>query len=143
MAEDKSVAADPEVQRPQPFTGKQPVNLDDAIPQEPVGAAPQIASLPLSSPQQEKVWQHEGAKRDARKQRLHGAVEPPERDTTEGTAQGVRAPGFESIQTGNDVAGAMVNYQSQLVSTLTTITRVLLDATSKLEQIEAYFDRLR
>lgn len=101
-----------------------------------------IASLPDTTPQQEAVHQRESGKRDARKQRL-GAIAPPDRTQSEGTEQGVRSPGFESIQGANDVAGAMVNYQSQLTSTLTTITKVLLEATSRLEQIEAYFDRLR
>jgi hypothetical protein len=37
----------------------------------------------------------------------------------------------------------MVTYQAQLASTLTTMAQVLLHATSRLEQIEQYFDRLR
>lgn len=74
---------------------------------------------------------------------VKGGTPPPDRTQSEGTEQGIRAPGFESIQTANDVAGAMHNYQAQLVSTLTTITQVLIDTTSRLEQLENYLDRLR
>jgi hypothetical protein len=103
-------------------------DLGDALPAEPIAMKSppaETASGPGQSP---------GVK---------GAAAPPDRTQSEGTEQGIRAPGFESIQSANDVAGAMHNYQAQLVSTLTTITQVLLDTTSRLEQLENYLDRLR
>lgn len=60
-----------------------------------------------------------------------------------GTQVGERAPGFDAIRAGDDVAGAMATYQDQLVRMLTTIQKLLLETTNRIEAIEGYFDRLR
>ncbi len=60
-----------------------------------------------------------------------------------GTEVGERAPGFDAIRAGDDVAGAMATYQDQMVRLLTTMQRLLMETNNRLEALEGYFDRLR
>ncbi|NLX55072.1 MAG: hypothetical protein GXY58_08160 [Planctomycetaceae bacterium] len=119
----------PESQPPPDTSHADPFDLSDALPAEPIAM-----QAPSKDAIVDDVWRAPAVK---------GAAPPPDRTQSEGTEQGIRAPGFESIQSANDVAGAMHNYQAQLVSTLTTITQVLIETTSRLEQLENYLDRLR
>jgi len=60
-----------------------------------------------------------------------------------GTEVGERSPGFDAIRAGDDVSGAMATYQDQLVRFLTTIQKILMETTNRLEALENYLDRLR
>jgi hypothetical protein len=86
--------------------------------------------------------QRAGAEKQAREERL-GKVDPPDPDLPGGTNRGAKSPGSDSIRGAQDVNSAQVIYQEQLASTLTTMAKILMEATVKLEQIENYFDRLR
>jgi len=71
-------------------------------------------------------------------------AEPPDMAALgEGGEQGTKSPGFDAIRGADDVAGAMVTYQNQLMSVLTTMQRLLIEGNARLEALEAYFDRLR
>jgi hypothetical protein len=72
-----------------------------------------------------------------------GQESPTVPEMGNGTAGGERSPGFDAIRGANDVAGSMATYQSQLVSVLTTIQKLLMETTARLEALEGYFDRLR
>lgn len=104
---------------------------------EPMGPAPTG-----HSPQRERrnAWAAQGK---ADRQMRLGRVDPPDPELPGGTNRGAKAPGSDSIRGAQDVNGAQVIYQEQLTATLTTMAKVLMDATVKLEALEAYFDRLR
>lgn len=104
---------------------------EPAAPAQPEGPSPR-----------ERVQNRSAWKRYARQTRL--GQEPPEPPNLgEGLEQGERFPGFDNVRGANDVAGAFVTYQNQLLGVLTTMQRVLMESINRLEAIEAYFDRLR
>lgn len=72
-----------------------------------------------------------------------GQESPIGPDLPFGTQFGERAPGFDAIRAGDDVSGAMATYQDQLVRMLTTIQKLLLETTNRIEALEGYFDRMR
>jgi hypothetical protein len=107
----------------------------DAVLSAPLPEAPDITP-------RDRVVNREARKAFDRRSRL--GQEPPEPPNLgEGLEQGERSPGFDSIRGASDVAGAMATYQNQLLQVLTTMQKILLEGISRLEAIEAYFDRLR
>jgi hypothetical protein len=99
------------------------------------------AGTPFGEPftAKDRVFQREHNQAAARK----GGVPPPDPNLADGIEQGVKSPGFDSIRGAQDVNGAMSTYQNQLTQTLTTMARILVETTIRLEQLEQYFDRLR